>query len=306
MARLPSTRSLSILEAISRQGTFRAAAEEFNTTPSAISHRIADLEAELGAPLFNRSGRNVELNPAGREYVRDIRNALSMVSTAGLRFAEGAKSLPVRIALHPPLAHNWLAPRMPQLAEAFPDTQFEFIYAERPSEAFADEVDLAIDWGSERSCLQKGGRILLPRIVTLISSPKYAQTNEECWSVETLKERRVLQLSLAPLEFSQWLSQLGADPDEFNSPFRFSSTALLLAAIRNGLGVGMACRNLIADDIRSGKLITPFEHGYKTGDCYYLVKMQRMRNKQLADAILAWFAAEAEASLDKLGKTGGC
>jgi len=101
-------------------------------------------------------------------------------------------------------------------------------------------------------------------------------------------------MSLAPLEFSQWLSQLDADPADFESSFRFSSTALLLAAIRNGLGVGMACRNLIADDLRSGKLIAPFDHELATGDCYYIVKMPRMRDKQLADAIVAWFLAQAE------------
>lgn len=299
MSRLPSMRSLVMLEAISRQGTFRAAADELNTSPSAISHRIADLEATLGAPLFNRSGRNVELNTAGREYVREIQNALSLISTSASRFAEGAQAIPVRIALHPPFAHSWLAPRMTKLAEAFPNNRFEFIYAARPSEAFTDHVDIAIEWGNEKTCLQKDGKILLPRVVTLISSPEYAAKNCNGWTIDTLQEHSILQLSMAPAEFSQWLIQLHADPSDFETSFRFSSTALLLAAIRNGLGVGIACRNLVADDLRSGKLIAPFDHEFATGDCFYIVKMPRMRDKQLSDRIVAWFVAQAEGGLDR-------
>ena len=297
MARLPSTRSLVILETISRNGTFRAAAEELNTTPSAISHRIADLESELGAPLFSRSGRTVELNPAGREYVREIRKALNVISTSGVRFAKGARSLPVRVALHPPFAHNWLAPRLPRLNEAFPDTRFEFVYAERPSEAFADEVDVAIDWGTEIQCHHKNGNILLPRVVTLIASPDYLETYDGNWTLETLLESRILYCSSTSHEFSLWLSQMGADPSDYDSHFLFSSTALLLAAIKSNLGAGMSCRNLIADDLNSRKLVAPFQHNYVTGDCYYIVKMPRMRDKRLSEAIVAWFTKEAETGL---------
>lgn len=292
MTRIPSMRSLVMLEAISRQGTFRAAAEELNTTPSAISHRIADLEAVLGAPLFNRSGRNVELNAAGQEYVREIRNALSMISTSGLRFVAGVHAIPIRIALHPPFAHNWLAPRMTKLADAFPNTRFEFIYAERPSEAFADEVDIAIDWGSEQMSQQKGGEILVPRIVTVVASPDHKAAHGGSWNIETLKKQRLLYVGTNRLEFAQWLQRFDADPSDFDGSFQFSSTALLLAAIRSGLGVGMACRNLIADDLRSGRLFAPFDHAFATRDCYYIVKMPRMRDRKLAEAILSWFMME--------------
>ncbi len=294
MPHLPSMRSLTMLEAISRQGTFRGAAEQLNTTPSAISHRIADLEATLGAPLFNRTGRSVELNTAGLEYVREIKIALGIIETSGRRFAEGAKAIPVRIALHPPFAHNWLAPRLNRLAEAFPDNRFEFIYAERPSETFADEVDIAIDWGTEKTCVSKGGETLVPRVVTLVTSADYARTVVGAWTLETLKERRLLQMSSAPHEFGQWLEQFGAEVADFSASFSFSTTALLLAAVRNGLGVGLSCRNLIAKDLQSGRLIAPFEQVLATGDCYYIVKMPRMRDKRLAERISSWFVSESD------------
>jgi LysR family glycine cleavage system transcriptional activator len=56
MVHIPSNQSLAMLEAVARLGTFRPAAAELNATLSAISHRIADLEANLGCLVIKRNG----------------------------------------------------------------------------------------------------------------------------------------------------------------------------------------------------------------------------------------------------------
>lgn len=48
-----------------RHGSFRAAAEQLNVAPSAVSRQIADLEYEIGLPLFERTARGATLTPAG-------------------------------------------------------------------------------------------------------------------------------------------------------------------------------------------------------------------------------------------------
>ena len=58
---MPSMQALRCFEAASRMESFKAAANELHITPSAISHRIADLEAMLGVALFERGGRSVKL-----------------------------------------------------------------------------------------------------------------------------------------------------------------------------------------------------------------------------------------------------
>ncbi|KKW91537.1 MULTISPECIES: LysR family transcriptional regulator [Sphingobium] len=56
---------------IDRLGTFAAAADRLNTTQPAISARVRELEAHLGARLFRREGRHMSLTPTGRQLVRD-------------------------------------------------------------------------------------------------------------------------------------------------------------------------------------------------------------------------------------------
>jgi LysR family transcriptional regulator, cyn operon transcriptional activator len=66
---------------------FTRAAERLRITQSTLSHQIRQLEEETGAALFNRSGRDVQLSPAGRTFLpyaisilRDTDAALAAVS----------------------------------------------------------------------------------------------------------------------------------------------------------------------------------------------------------------------------------
>ena len=51
--------------AVTRAGSFSHAATEINIVQPALSRQIRDLELELGADLFRRTGRGVTLTPAG-------------------------------------------------------------------------------------------------------------------------------------------------------------------------------------------------------------------------------------------------
>ena len=53
-------------------GSVRGAAERLATAPSAISHQIRALEAELGLELFTRDRRRLVLTPIGRELLIDV------------------------------------------------------------------------------------------------------------------------------------------------------------------------------------------------------------------------------------------
>jgi DNA-binding transcriptional LysR family regulator len=55
------------------------ASKELNLTQPALSHAIAKLETELGIPLFNRNGRNIELNRYGAMFAQRVEQALQSI-----------------------------------------------------------------------------------------------------------------------------------------------------------------------------------------------------------------------------------
>ena len=63
---------LRAFEAVARHLNFRAASEELFLTQSAVSRQIQGLEDELGAPLFVRGTRHVELTTTGASLLRAV------------------------------------------------------------------------------------------------------------------------------------------------------------------------------------------------------------------------------------------
>lgn len=74
-SRSPRLLSTAIVhfETVARHGSIRAAAEALNVAPSAISRQIAKLEQELGAPLFERLPRGLQLTSAGEILLHHAR-----------------------------------------------------------------------------------------------------------------------------------------------------------------------------------------------------------------------------------------
>ena len=78
-------RQLSVFAEVARLGSMVRTAESLHLTPQAISMQIRDIEAQVGLPLFDRSGRNVTLSTAGEYFLVHARRLL-----AGLQEADNA------------------------------------------------------------------------------------------------------------------------------------------------------------------------------------------------------------------------
>ena len=66
-----------MFNAVAETGSFRAAAERLNVSPSAVSKSINELEARLGARLIARTTSQLALTEAGRAYHTRVAAALA-------------------------------------------------------------------------------------------------------------------------------------------------------------------------------------------------------------------------------------
>lgn len=76
---------LGTFVAVAESGSFRAGAARLSRVQSAVSHAIANLEAELGVALFDRSGHRPLLTPEGRTLLADARAILLKIDTMRAR-----------------------------------------------------------------------------------------------------------------------------------------------------------------------------------------------------------------------------
>jgi DNA-binding transcriptional LysR family regulator len=117
---LPDLESLACVEALARTLHFGSAAKSRNLSPAAFSKRIQQAEEHLGAKLFARTTRTVELLPAGIATLPRVRQLL----TEARALAGGWDGAPVPIDLTLGTRHelgmSWLFPARRTLAKAMP------------------------------------------------------------------------------------------------------------------------------------------------------------------------------------------
>ena len=85
------------------------AAAELYITQSALSKNIRQLESELQTPLFDRNGKSITLNPAGKIVLKYTKHLLEITDLMGkaLRKESGAKETVLNLATNrPTIAHN--------------------------------------------------------------------------------------------------------------------------------------------------------------------------------------------------------
>lgn len=134
------TANLTAFIAVAQSGSFSQAAETLHLTQPAVSKRIATLEHQLGARLFDRIGRHISLTEAGRallpragqvlQTLEDTRRALSNLSSK----VEGRLVLGTshHIGLHR------LPPVLRQFTSRYPDVALDIRFLD--SEVAYDQV----------------------------------------------------------------------------------------------------------------------------------------------------------------------
>jgi len=114
--------ALKTFVAIHRADGFSNAAEALHRSQPAISRRIAQLEAEIGAPLFERTGGRVVLSQAGRVLLPHAERVMAALNDAAQALAEakGAAAGPVSLAVVGTLADAELTAKLKRFAARFP------------------------------------------------------------------------------------------------------------------------------------------------------------------------------------------
>jgi DNA-binding transcriptional LysR family regulator len=142
-------RILDYVDEVARARSIRKAAEHLNVTASAVNRRIADLEIELGAPLFERLPSGVRLTAAGEVFVDYLRKHSGEVERmkSHIEDLKGLRRGTVRIACSQALALDFLPRVIADFRKTHPLVEFDIkvVDHEYAMTALANfEVDLIL------------------------------------------------------------------------------------------------------------------------------------------------------------------
>ena len=169
-SRIPPIQCLLTFEALARLRSVTQAAEEQCVTPSAVSHRVKQLEQLLGVKLFGRA--DFSLTTEGSEYLAHVREGLAILERFPGKDAATTGKRKLRLAVTPTFARSILMPRLRQFADAYPEIDITLQVSIPLLDVVAEDADLTIRFDTgryadvEHICLMKDD-------VTPLASPAY-------------------------------------------------------------------------------------------------------------------------------------
>jgi LysR family transcriptional regulator, glycine cleavage system transcriptional activator len=291
MARLPPFFALRALEAAARHRSYSRAAGELSVTHGAVSQQIRRLEAELGARLFERRGNAMIPTPDAERLAKDVGRAIGVLSEGVARFAAAAERDPLVVSLDPQFAARWLPPRLPALLSGAAGTNVDLRVEERLADFTTDGVDMAVRYGAGH-WPDVEAVSLFPETLFPVCSPQFRELHglkgPECLLTAPLLHHRHRPWSL-------WFGAFGlqAPPQE---GLVLEDSVMLLEAAANGLGLALARSGLIEQDLKTGRLVRPFEGGVASELGFWIVWRADSRKLRRIHALRDWLKAEAAAS----------
>lgn len=267
---LPPLDLMEPFEAAARLGSFTRAAEELSVTQSAISQRVRKLEALLDTQLFTRGHRSITLTPEGRDLLIGVRAALQHMTAATRALRQRDDRPRVRLAADTSMAQLWLTPRLAAALADSPPLMLDLLASDTESELLTADIALlhgAGDWPGFNATR------LFADAVFPVCTPGFL-SHTPLRTPEDLLSAPLIDLDYVHwnwMNWGIWLTEAGLDPTRATTLMRTNSYMAQLDAARAGLGVALAWKGQLADDLTTGRLVRPIDHAVTTPFGYYLI-----------------------------------
>jgi LysR family glycine cleavage system transcriptional activator len=308
-----SLTNLRAFEAVARLLSFGAAANELHLTQSAISRQIKGLEDELGAQLFTRGTRHVQITPDGQTLLRAVEPLLAKLDTSVQHIRRSRGRPRVSVTTFASFGSLWLLPRIEAFQRSHPDIDIRVT----AHDAIADldqetDLDLALRYTSAVLAPAEGvplfdetltpvlARSLWERIKAGDAAPLASPTD---LARHTLLEEDDDRASSEFLSWRHWLACQGLPTLE---PVRWLSltyTYQQVQAALAGHGIALARLPLVFEALQRGELVEPFgEAGRITSPfSYWMLVAPGSRARPEVAQFTAWVEAEAKATREAVG-----
>ena len=289
--RLPPLNALRAFEAAGRLSSFSRAGEELNVSHTSISRHVRGLEAKIGVQLFDNLSRGVGLTDAGAAYLKSVSAALDQISDATERLSPQKIGL-LQMSCEPTFALKWLMPAIGEFNNNHPDIEiridpshdvvdlnkqhFDFAirFSRRPIADLEFDVISSAPVCPVGSARLMNGMIDLDDPTTLLSIPMLAENHADLWT--------------------EWFEKTGLPLSKLKKKGGGLRTMLAIEAAAAGQGLALVSRELVHNDLKSGRLVKFSNVGLDYG-AYCLVYTKAAKRKKSFAQFREWLL---EASRD--------
>ena len=249
-------RTLETFYIVAQTGGFHRAAEKLNTTQPAVSARIAQLERELKARLFERDKRGTRLTAKGREILKYAERMLALrtemvLSVAGANALEGT----VQLGVSDTIVHTWLPELLKRLNHEYPAITLE-INVDGSTNLAAALLENSIDVALLMGPVISGAITNLPLCEYPLCwvVPQDFPLGPEAVPLKELAAFPIITFARHTQPYREITELFNKEHQQHVRLFANSSLSSIVRMTLDGIGVAAIPLEVVPDHLASGKL----------------------------------------------------
>ena len=194
---------LRIFHAVADAGSLTHAGDTLHLSQSAVSRQIRALEEGLNTTLFHRHARGLILTEQGELLFDATKHMTKRLDAAAARIRDSEEEVfgELRVTTTIGFGSLWLAPRLPELYEKYPDLKIDLMLEERLLDLPMREADVAIRM-KEPSQADLIRRRLMTINMRLYASPEYLAAHGTPATTDDLAQHRVISQNATSAQVS--------------------------------------------------------------------------------------------------------
>lgn len=288
-------RNINTFLHIAELHSFSSAARELGYSQSAVSAQIAQLEAELGAPLFDRVGKTVRLTDAGQTFQSYARSLLvtAQQAKAALQPAR-AVSGTLRVALADSVCSTFLPDLLQQFHALCP--QVELVLRTATADEMlrllgTNQIDLAYTLDQPLLLPSLTLAVNVPEPVCFVAPAGHPLAQDTAVPLDVLAQQEFL-LTERGMSYRDALDQCLAARGLAVHPYlELGSAALLCQMVERGMGLSFLPEYIVRPALAAGRLVR-----LNVPDCTVTMHRQLFYHKD------KWFTPQMKAFIELVKK----
>lgn len=274
--------------AVAGERSFTRAAARLGISQSALSHSMRGLEKRLGIQLLARTTRSVSPTAAGAGLLLELAPALERIEKALAETRKQRETPSGRIRLIMPRTAivMVLLPKLARFARTFPEIVLEVTSSNDPVDLVAGQYDAGVQLGEFIQRDMIAARVTKEMRLAVVGSPEYFKSNPIPRHPQDLRDHSCIGFrfssGLYRWEFEKGRRALTVSPQ---GPASFDDPELVIQAVLDGVGIGTAMEETVADLIAKGRLVQVLKDWCPSFPGYFLYYPSR-RNQPAAMAAL--------------------
>lgn len=266
----PPLSLLNTFEVAGRLGSFKAAANELNVTPSAISHQIKSLEEHLNFSLFRRQNRALSLTDPGKALLASVSTNLNALKQGVDQIQRRYGHPSIRAHILPFQATEIVIPNLHHFQSAHPDVEMRI-----ETSLYGGDFDLSdIDIGIRLSNTGVWPGLESVRLMNIEVSPVCSpqlQAKENIREFSDLLGKNLIHIPYGDNPWERWAEEVQLTGLDTKEELTLDSYMSHLIAAEQGLGISLGIFPMVHPWIKQGRLVELFHHRIPVGEAYYLV-----------------------------------